>query len=281
MSFRTRLHLCRPLAAAFTLAALAGPFSAAQDQPSKAKEGSGELDLTKFPGQVVDDVVVPVPSEIFGVLDKLGDPDWKKEVNVTPRPNFTERSDVALLLGAVVADGFIAVQAEDEKSVEQIGREVLDLSKALGVRDAVLSHCNAIQEAAKVNNWDVVRKELDATQKTVRDRMEKMKDGALAECVSVGGWLRGTQVVTSIIRKSFSAERAELLNQPELAVYFRDNVEEVITKVTKPEKLKLISSGLAQIHDLMVKGGDAITEESVGTIQRICNELVSRINTKN
>ena len=69
--------------------------SPAQDSPSAAKEGSGELDLSKFPGQVIDDVVVPVPSEIFGVLDKLGDPDWKREVNTDPRPNFVERSDVA------------------------------------------------------------------------------------------------------------------------------------------------------------------------------------------
>ena len=256
-------------------------FAVAQDSPSAAKEGSGELDLTKFPGQVVDDVIVPVPSEIFGVLDKLGDPDWKKEINGDNRPKFSDRSDIALLLGTVVADGFIAVQAEDAKTVENIGRDVLELAKALGVKDAVLPHCNAIQDAAKTNNWDVVRKELDATQKTVRDRMEKLKDGALAECISVGGWLRGTQVATNIVAKNFSADKAELLNQPDLAEYFRDNMEEAITKLPLPEKLKLISSGLAQIHDLMVKGGSALSEESVGKIQRITSELVNRITAKN
>ncbi|MBP7948718.1 MAG: hypothetical protein KA004_03610 [Verrucomicrobiales bacterium] len=254
--------------------------AAAQDSPSAAKEGAGELDLSTFPGQVIDDVVVPVPSEIFGVLDKLGDPDWKKEVNTDPRPNFVERADVALLLGAVVADGFIAVQAEDEKTVEKIGREVLDLAKALGVKDSVIEHCNAIQEAAKANEWDTVRRELDVTQKTVRDRMEKMKDGALAECISVGGWLRGTQVVTSIIGKNFSQDKAELLNQPDLTDYFRDNVEEAITRVKKPDKLKLISSGLAQIHEIMLKEGENIPQDSVAVIQRITSALVIRITTK-
>ena len=110
-------------------------FASAQDSPSAVKEGSGELDLTKFPGQVVDDVIVPVPSEIFGVLDKLGDPDWKKEVITENRAKFSDRSDVALLLGLVVADGFIAVQAEDAKTVENVGREVLELAQALGVKD--------------------------------------------------------------------------------------------------------------------------------------------------
>jgi hypothetical protein len=252
----------------------------AQDSPSAVKEGSGELDLTKFPGQVIEDVIIPVPSEIFTVLDKLGDPDWKKEINTENRPKFSDRSDIALLMGAVVADGFIAVQAEDAKSVENVGRDVLDLAKALGVQEAVLPHCNAIQDAAKTNNWEVVRKELDATQRTVRERMEKMKDGALAECVSVGGWLRGTEAVTDLISQEFSAEKSELLNQPDLTEYFRDSMEEAITKLPQPEKLKLISSGLAQIHELMVKGGGALNEEAVATIHRITQDLVNRITSK-
>ena len=253
---------------------------AAQDKPSAAKEGSGELDLSKFPGQVMEDVIIPIPSEIFTVLDKLGDPDWKREIITENLPKFTDRADIALLLGTVVADGFIAVQAEDAKNVESIGREVLELAKILGVKDAVIPHCNAILEASKKNDWDVVRKELDATQKTVRAQMEKMKDAALAECVSVGGWLRGTQVVTNIIGQKFTAERAELLNQAELTEYFRDSMEEAITKLSKTDKLKLISSGLAQIHEIMLRGNEALSEESVATIQRITTDLVNRITAK-
>lgn len=273
------MRIPRPLPLLLSLCVL--PILHAQDSPSASKEGSGELDLSKFPGQVMEDVIVPIPSEVFTVLDKLGDPDWKREVIRENLAKFTDRTDIALLLGTVVADGFIAVQAEDAKSVENIGREVLDLSKMLGVKDAVVPHCNAILDASKKNDWDTVRKELDATQKTVRDQMEKMKDAALAECVSVGGWLRGTQVVANVIGHNFSAERAELLNQAELTEYFRDNMEEAITKLPKPEKLKLISSGLAQIHEIMQKGGDALTEESVATIQRITSELVNRITAKN
>lgn len=252
----------------------------AQDKPSAVKEGSGELDLTKFPGQVMEDVIVPVPSEIFAVLEKLGTPDWKKEISQEAPAKFSDRTDVALLLGTLVADGFLAVQAQDSKTVENIGKDVLDLAKVLGIKESVLSHCNAIQEGAKTNNWDNVRKELDATQKTVRTTMEKMKDNSLAECVSVGGWLRGTQVVTSIIKASYSADKAELLNQPDLTDYFRDNMEEAITKLPVPDKLKLISSGLAQIHDLMLKGNGTMDLEAVATVNRITAELVLRITTK-
>src|SRR5690606_19356824 len=140
-----------------------------------------------------------------------------------------------------VADGFIAVQAQDKQIVQDIGRDVLALATALGVRDDVLKHCQSIDDAADAADWDKVREELDATQTTVREKMNRMQDGALAECISIGGWLRGTAVVTDLIGKDWSAERSELLFQPDLTDYFNDALEETLTRARNPEKLKLIA----------------------------------------
>ena len=257
------------------------PARAAEDKDKVVPDkGAGELDLTKFPGQVVDEVIVPVPSEIFSALDRLGDPDWKAQVTHNGRPAFTERTDVALLLGATVADGFIAVQAEDRKTVENVGRDVLSLATALGVRDEVLKHCQAIDDAAKAAKWDTVRSELDATQATVKLKMESLRDGALAECVSVGGWLRGTEVITSVIGKSFSKDRAELLYQPDLADYFNDALEEMLTKAKNPAKLKSIADGLARLREIMQSGDENLSENAVSEMHRITVELVKSITTK-
>lgn len=265
-----------PLASAQPAAAPA-PAAPVAVPPDK---GGGELDLTKFPGQVIDEVVVPVPSEIFTVLDKLGDPDWKAEVSTSPKPTFSERTDVALLLGATVADGFIAVQAEDKKSVTDVGRNVLSLARSLGVEDDVVRHCQAIDDAANATKWDTVRSELDATQATVRAKMQQMQDGALAECISVGGWLRGTQVITAVINKQFSVERAELLYQPDLAEYFNDALEEMLVKAKNPAKLKEIADGLARVRELMDNGGGDITSSAVSEMNKVTAALVKKITIK-
>jgi hypothetical protein len=258
----------------------AAPAAPATPPAIAPDKGGGELDLTKFPGQVIDEVVVPVPSEIFGVLDKLGDPDWKAEVTTTPKPSFSERTDVALLLGATVADGFIAVQAEDKKSVTDVGRNVLSLAGALGVKDDVIRHCQAIDDAANATQWDIVRQELDSTQATVRAKMQQMQDGALAECISVGGWLRGTQVITAVIGKQFSTERAELLYQPDLAEYFNDALEEMLVKAKNPAKLKDIANGLARVRELMDNGGGDINAAAVREMNTVTAGLVKKITTK-
>ncbi len=280
-AFRTAALLAALLPCAFAQTPPPAPAAPPKAVPVvPLDKGGGELDLTRFPGQVIDEVVVPVPSEVFTVLDKLGDPDWKAEVSTTLKPNFSERTDVALLLGATVADGFIAVQAEDKKAVEDVGRNVLSLARSLGVEDDVVRHCQAIDDAAGAAQWDTVRHELDATQATVRARMKQMQDGALAECISVGGWLRGTQVITAVIGKTFSTERAELLYQPDLAEYFNDALEEMLVKAKNPAKLKDIANGLTRVRELMDNGGGDITAPAVSEMNTVTAALVRKITTK-
>src|SRR5439155_945673 len=96
----------------------------------------------------VEDVVVPLPNEIFGALNKLGGVNWKQHVRSDKGPNFTERPRIALLLGTVIADGFIAVQAEDAEAVKDIGQRVMTLAKGIGVGNSITPHAKAIIEAA-------------------------------------------------------------------------------------------------------------------------------------
>src|SRR4029077_17868433 len=66
-----------------------------------------KLDVSRLPQQsrVIGDVIVPVPSEIFGVLDKLGRPRWADVLR--PMKGVAEahgeQPQVALYLGTVIA----------------------------------------------------------------------------------------------------------------------------------------------------------------------------------
>jgi hypothetical protein len=110
--------------------------------------------------------------------------------------------------------------------------------------------------------------------------MQQMQDGALAECISVGGWLRGTQVITAVIGKQWTAERAELLYQPDLAEYFNDALEEMLVKAKNPAKLKDIADGLSRVRELMDNGGGDITAAAVTEMNTVTASLVKKIITK-
>src|SRR5437867_3424632 len=173
----------------------------------------------------VENVVVPLPNEIFGALNKLGSVNWREYVRTEKSSNFTERPRIALLLGTVIADGFIAVQAEDAPAVKDIGQRVLALAKGIGVGNSITPHAKAIIDAADKRNWANVRQELDRTQNSVQQAMNEVHDEKLSQLVSLGGWLRGTEVLTSVVKQHFSNDGAELLHQPDLLTYFQTRLQ--------------------------------------------------------
>ena len=157
--------------------------------------------------RTVEDVVVPLPNEIFAALNKLDSVNWKEFVRTDKGTNFTERPRIALLLGGVIADGFIAVQAEDAPSVKDIGQRVVSLAKGIGVGNSIVPHAKAITDAADRRDWAGVRTELDRTQNSVQQAMNEVHDEKLSQLVSLGGWLRGTQVLTSVVESPFFRRR--------------------------------------------------------------------------
>src|ERR1700692_2370635 len=179
---------------------LTGAVLAAVSLSVNAADTPKRVDVKQL-SKKVEDVVVPLPNEVFGALNKLGGVNWREYVRNDKGSNFTERPRIALLLGAVIADGFIAVQAEDALTVKEIGQRVLALAKGIGVGNSITPHAKAITEAADRRNWVSVRRELDRTQNSVQQAMNEVHDEKLSQLVSLGGWLRGTEVLTSAVNQ--------------------------------------------------------------------------------
>src|SRR6476660_2441646 len=110
---------------------LAGFTLAVIGLSAQAAPAPQHIDVKQY--KKVEDVVVPLPNEVFAALNKLGPVNWKEFVRTEKGVNFSERPRTALLLGNVIADGFIAVQAQDAPAVKDIGQRVLSLAKGIGV----------------------------------------------------------------------------------------------------------------------------------------------------
>ncbi len=224
-----------------------------------------------------NDVVIPVPSEIFNALDKLGgNPNWNREIAKDSKARPNTQPQIALLLGAVIANGFIAVQAKDAGRVKDIGRLVLELSNNLSVRDVVVSHCNSINEAADQGNWGAIRSEFDKTQSSVRTAMERLNSRDLSELISIGGWLRGTDALTSLIRKDYTPERAELLHQPQLVSTFDEQLNHLQPRVKSNIMVLKVQEVLKEIKP-MIDATD-LDQKSVEKINNSTNELLKVIS---
>src|SRR5438034_9059640 len=244
---------------------------------ARAAETPKHVDIKQL-SKKIDDVVVPLPNEIFGALNKLGTVNWKEHVRNDKGTNFTERPRIALLLGTVIADGFVAVQAEDAPTVKEIGQRVLALAKGIGVGNSITPHAKAITEAADKRNWVSVRQEIDRTQNSVQQAMNEVHDEKLSQLVSLGGWLRGTEVLTSVVTKHFSTDGAELLHQPDLLSYFQTRLQGM-PEFNVPI-IHEIQDALVQVKPLIDVGNARIPPESVKKINEITTRLGNGIVTR-
>ena len=85
-----------------------------------------------------DSITVPTPGELFAALGKSGKINWSAQYRAPIPVTYANRAQIALNLGGLIADGFIAVEAKDGQQVKNIGSDIMKLGKALGVSEQLL-----------------------------------------------------------------------------------------------------------------------------------------------
>src|SRR5713226_8728810 len=191
-----------------------------------------------------DSISIPTPGELFAALEKPGKPNWSDQYRAPMPMTYHNRAQIALNLGGLIADGFIAVEAKDSQQVKNIGSDIIKLAKALGVSENLLSRGKSINEFAENNEWDTLQEELEATQNEVKSSMQSHADQDLVILVTLGGWIRGTQVVTAAIMQNYDERSAKVLRQPALVHFMHSKINEVSPEFGEEPPVKGVSEQL-------------------------------------
>src|SRR3989449_5263790 len=228
-----------------------------------------------------DSISIPTPGELFAALEKPGKPNWTGQYRGPISTTYRNRAQIALNLGGLIADGFIAVEAKDSQQVKNIGSGTIKLAKALGVSQNVLSRGNSINEFAENNEWDTLQEELEATQNEVKSSMQSHRDQDLIILVSVGGWVRGTQVVSAAVLQNYDERSAKVLRQPALVNFIQSKLNEVSPDVRDEPLIKEVSGQLPGIEKLVTfPVGKAPTADEVRKVNEAVGRIMSQIQSK-
>jgi hypothetical protein len=228
-----------------------------------------------------DAMTIPTPGELFAALEKPGKPDWAGQYR-TPIPmTYRNRAQIALNLGGLIADGFIAVQAQDSQQVKNIGTDIIKLAKALGVSENVLSRGNSINEFAENSEWDTLHEELEATQNEVKSSMQSHRDQDLVILVSLGGWIRGTQAVSAAILKNYDEGSAKVLRQPAVVNFINSKINDISPELRNEPLVKSVSDQLTDIEKLVAfQPGKGPSVEEVRKLNEAVSKLMEEIQNK-
>ena len=257
----TALRICFLIPAVSIFAQAASNQSA--PLPSQAKPVKG--------------VLVPVPKKVFQSLDEFRGANW----HAVQRPEISrwkshgDQVQVALLLGVVVAEGFIAMEAKDAIEVHELGNSALNLARGLSVKERALRRSRSIMEFAEHNEWAAARKEWDALLSDLEKGMVALNSEPLSQLVSLAGWLRGTEALCDVILQNYSPERAELIRQPALLGYLEKQLLEMKGEIgRRPVVAKMIKE-IRRIRLLIQNETGPIGEKTLREIRSACDDLVS------
>ncbi len=225
----------------------------------------------------LDAMTVPTPGELFAALGKQIKPNWSGAYRGPLTSTYSDRAQLALNLGGLIADGYIAVEAQDSQQVKNLGKDILKLASALGVSKEILERGKRISDFAQQNDWTVLKEELEATQNEVKLAMEAKRDDELVTLVSLGGWARGTQVVSDAIAKNFSPQTASILRQPAVVGHLRAKLGKLSPKLQEQPLIKTLNAQMEEISKLVSfpLGGTASKED----VQKLNQQAVAMVKT--
>ncbi len=224
----------------------------------------------------VNQYTTPSIEQLFNALDTLK-PIPFQELTRAPRAlRLDNRVKYALSFGVLIGDAFLAVEAEENKEIEPLGRELLRRAKGLGVQQRVNRHSKELLDLAKQSDWNGLRKELIVTQKDVEKAMLDLRDEEMAHLISLGGWIRGLEIGAASVATDFSPERAAKLGELDLLDYYLQRLDTLSTPLKSLPLIAEITAGLKQVRQKLADS-QAISQEDAATIQTIARNLIASI----
>jgi hypothetical protein len=229
----------------------------------------------------INDFTTPSIRKLFDELDKLGTLPYeilRRDHESRPPP---DRSKLALTLGVLIADGFLAVQCEKVDELEPVGKAILDYARAIGAHDRVSKHAKSLLEGSLLGNWSGLRMELAATQADVEAEMVLLRDSEIAHLISLGGWIRAFQIASTTTGESYTPEKTRTLGRSDIIDYYLSGLEDLHPSLQEKEHIKQLREGIASVRDLVdVPEGMTFQPAEVARLREIADGLIALIVDK-
>lgn len=221
----------------------------------------------------INPYTAPSLADIFQQLDDLKPLPFEQLRREFPQAAHSNREQMGLIFGSLIADGFLIVECQKKNLVEDLGRVLLRQARSLGVGDRVMRHSASLTEQGKKGDWTAVRSELISTQQDVEQAMSDLRDQKMAHLISLGGWLRGLEITSGAVEANYTPDRAAVLWQRDLINYFAEEIRTLPPATAHTPLFEKIRGGVEAIRTLLNEAPDDLSLAQVKILHTHAREL--------
>lgn len=209
----------------------------------------------------VNSITTPTVGKVFSDLTVFQPPPLELVRSFDRARSCPDRFQTAIQFGALVADGFVATIARQKQLVDDSARALIREANALSAGKLLTARSKSLLELSDRGDWAALRRELDATQEDVETSMIELKDGEMADLVSLGGWLRGFQLASHVTAEHYTPAKSEMLVRPAVLDYFVDRMECLSPSMKKRPAVTSLTISLKKIRTISLRHNPPTREE--------------------
>ncbi len=210
----------------------------------------------------------PSISKIFAQLDTL--PSIPEDYVLRRRSESLplNAGKMALEMGYLLADGFIAVRSGHMNDIKPIALDLSRYGKAMGVGDRMNTYSASLLEHAEKGQLEEFKRILSSTQGAVNDELTALRDPDLAHLLALGGWVRALEAAAAALEQRFDASQAAAIFYADAPAYFSEILSGLHPRTAKRLKVDAMNSHMEKLVELMsLAPGETPTLEKVRGIK--------------
>ena len=261
-----------------SLVALHAQIREATNHESQAVEESAVAHFREELG--VNEMTAPLVGKVFSDLELFQPPPLGMVRSFILNQSFPNRFQTALQFGALVANGFVATLARQKQLIIDTGRALIREANTLSAGQRLTGRSKSLFELSNRGDWQGLREELNATQEDVEDSMLELKDGEMADLISLGGWLRGFQLAAHVTADHYTPEKAAALVRPDLMDYFIARMDCLNPAMKKSPIVITIASSIKTIRAVSVQAKPP-TQGDVAEMRDLADQAMKAALSRN
>ncbi len=201
---------------------------------------------------------LPSPMDKFLGLDaalgskgvKWGDV-YREVASNADLKSLTAETDVCLALGVRIADGIMAVKAQDANALNECASDIEALAKKLKVAESQLERAKKTRALANKGQWLLVFWEMGCLQVDILQSLSEKGNEKRRTLIIASGWLQGAHYAAHVINQRYTPELSNYLREPMLVKAMSKEMQALPTATQQNARVAKLSSALGDIYSIV------------------------------
>lgn len=188
----------------------------------------------------------------------------------------TTEPAICLALGVKIADGVMAIKAQNANALNRCAEQIEELAGKLGVSKEQLGRADRVRADANRGRWFHVFLELGFLQTDILKALQENGNIQRRTLIVASGWLQGAHYAAGVIADRYTPELSNFLREPMLLQALIAELGTLDAAVRADPKVKRLEAALAELLDIInIPLNGTIPQDKVRRVNELTGELAN------